>query len=224
VNGSREVLKGGGYFIISRHIGYIDGLILGGLCPSILLSKKEIKKWPLIGAVVAISGTVFVDRLNKNKFSECLKKMVNLLWGKVNVIVFPEGTSTDGTKIKPFQSVFFEAPLLAKASIIPVSISYKNLDGNSITSANRDDICWYGQISFFEHLWNLFRFRRIEAEVTIHEKITPDVFDDNSFARKKLSQFCYRFLCEVAGVKSDFVNHFDKRDSLLVLSKEIEKL
>src|SRR3989338_4144205 len=100
LKGDTGALKEKGNFIITRHVGYTDGLILGGLFPSIFISKREVQGWPVFGAVVWISGTVFVDRVNKNKVSGSLEKIVSLLKKKHNIIIFPEGTSTDGTQIK----------------------------------------------------------------------------------------------------------------------------
>lgn len=216
VKGRLETLKEKGNFIISRHIGYVDGLILGSLLPVMLLSKKEIKGWPLIGQVVWISGTVFVDRDHKNKIAGCLKELVCLLQGKSNVVVFPEGTSTDGTVIKPFQSVFFQAPIAAQAAVVPVTISYKRIDGREINSANKNNIYWYGQIGFFDHLWNLLKCKAIEAEVTIHEKIATLTYQNNSLDRKELCQRCYRLIDEAAQIKNERSIYRDNKDSVLV--------
>ena len=200
--GELQNLKAQGSFIIARHIGYLDGLILGSLFPANLISKKDIQKWPGIGIVVTISGTVFVDRLRKNKVSESLEQMAGLLKNKTNVVVFPEGTSTDGSVIRPFQTVFFQAPISAGSDILPVTISYLAIDGNKIEDSNRNNICWYGQVSFFKHLWALFCFRSIEVTVKIHKKIETKEYTNTSQDRKKLAQICYDVVCEASGVKA----------------------
>lgn len=200
LKGHVETLKEKGNFIISRHIGYLDGLVLGGLMPCILLSKQEITQWPMIGQVVTISGTVFVDRVNKRRVSGCLIRVMSLLQSGINVVVFPEGTSTDGTHIKPFQTVFFQPPIVAQAAIVPVTISYRSLDGQRIDRSNSENICWYGQVKFFDHLWNLFKFRMIEIEVIVHEKIYTDIFEDSSQDRKRLGALCSQIIAEASGI------------------------
>jgi len=202
LKGKLQNLNARGSFIIARHVGYLDGLILGSLFPANLISKKDIQKWPVIGVVVTISGTVFIDRSKKNKISESLDEMAALLKNKTNVVVFPEGTSTDGSEIKPFQTVFFQAPILAGADIIPVTISYLTIDGIKVDGNNCNNVCWYGQVSFFKHLWSLFCFRSIEVEVKIHEKIETKGYSNNSQDRKKIAQICYDLICEASGVKS----------------------
>ncbi len=203
VEGNVAYLKEHGNLIISRHVSYTDGLILGGLTPAVLVSKKDVKKWPLFGQVVAISGTIFVDRMNNKDFSY-LDQMTELLKSKVTVVVFPEGTSTNGAVVKPFQSVFFKAPIEAGASILPVTISYLKIDGAEITAANRGDIVWYGQVGFFNHLWNLLQFNRIDVTVTVHDKIEVKDFSDNSNGRKNLNQRCQQMIVEKAGLH-DFI-------------------
>jgi 1-acyl-sn-glycerol-3-phosphate acyltransferase len=151
--------------------------------------------------VVTVSGTVFVDRSRKNKISEALDRMVGLLKKQINVVVFPEGTSTDGSMIRPFQTVFFQVPLAAGIPILPVKISYLAIDGIKVNDINKNDLCWYGQVSFFNHLWNLFRFRSIDVQVEIHEKIDVTSYVNNSQDRKRMAQLCYDVICEASGTK-----------------------
>lgn len=171
VQGSLEDLKKGGNFVITRHISYIDGLVLGGLVPAAFVSKREIESWPIIGWVVAISGTIFIDRDRKMEISNAIEKIIKFLKQKINVFVFPEGTSSDGSSIFSFQSVFFQAPLTAGASIIPVIISYERIDGVQFNEKNKDDICWYGKMLFFQHLWRVLSFKCIEDQVTVYKKV-----------------------------------------------------
>ena len=217
IRGNREVLNEKGNFIISRHVSYTDGLILGSLLPSILLSKDEIRRWPLIGLVTAISGTVFVDRQKKNKVAEPLEKMIELLKGRINVVVFPEGTSSDGTALKPFQAVFFQAPIAAYSPVVPVTISYVRCDGRRIDEANRGQIFWWGQVSFFEHLWNLLKFRRIDVTVTLHNKISTRHYDDTSLDRKQLCQYCFEYLNQAMGGRTEVV---EARESEVLISHQ----
>jgi len=206
LKGRLETLKERGNFIISRHLSYVDGLVLGGLLPAIFVSKKEIKSWPVIGWVVAISGTIFIDRVNKTKIFDSVQKIAQTLGKKLNVLVFPEGTSTDGSSLKPFQTVFFKAPVVARAGIVPITITYRYLNGVSFDWENRNEICWYGGMNFFKHLWNLLKYKRIDVDVTVHEKFRTSSYEDNSLGRKNISQKCYDFIAGAAGLKIDSVS------------------
>jgi 1-acyl-sn-glycerol-3-phosphate acyltransferase len=190
VSGQTSYLKERGNILMSRHIGYIDGLVLGSLTPAIFVSKNDVKGWPLIGTVVEISGTIFIDRRHKNAIAESLQDIIERLKEKVNIIIFPEGTSTNGETILPFQTPFFSVPLASQASMIPIAIEYRTIDGKMIT--NPHDICWYGQVSFSRHLWRLLSFRHIGVHVTIYDKVKIENGENNSLARKDLAKRCHQ--------------------------------
>ncbi len=194
LEGHPEYLNEQGNFLISRHIGYIDGIILGALTPLTFISKKEIGDWPLIGKVVQISGTIFVDRQNRSRICHCLRKMAGRLKDQINLLIFPEGTSTDGSKVLPFQAPFFSVPIMTRSAIVPITIEYHRLDGKTIAPENRDEICWYNHMKFAPHLWNLLRFRRIDVRVVVHEKISTETYRNTSEDRKKLAQRCHQAL------------------------------
>lgn len=195
MRGEIAALKEKGLLVICRHVGYIDGLILGSLLPVIFVSKKEIKTWPLIGKVVEISGTIFIDRLQKSELNNSLERIAECLSNKLNVLIFPEGTSTDGTSILPFQSSFFGVPIMTKSEILPVTINYQRLDGKAISEQNRNEVYWYNKMGFSKHLWNLLRYKKIEATVTVQEKIAADLLTNTSSDRKLLAKNCHQIIC-----------------------------
>lgn len=194
IEGERELLESRGAFIISNHQGYVDGFVLGSLFPVIYVSKKEVRSWPLIGQWTALCGTVFVDRQHKEKIPLLVEEIVKKLRQKANILVFPEGTSTNGERLLPFQSAPFAAPLRARAAIVPVTLSYKRANGEPVTLANRDKIYWYGDMDFVSHFWNLLALRNIEVSVTIHPKIDTAHYRNNSVSRKQLSQVCHEII------------------------------
>jgi 1-acyl-sn-glycerol-3-phosphate acyltransferase len=191
IDGDKKLLSEGGQLIISRHIGYIDGLVLGGMVPLTFVSKSEIRKWPLIGWVVRVSGTIFVDRQNKSRILQPLRDMESRLKEDLNVLIFPEGTSTDGTRMNPFQTAFFAAPIAARADIIPIIIEYCRIDGKTLDPDSKEIVCWYGTKPFFSHLWNLLKYKRIDVRVTVKEKIRTADYSNTSADRKRLSQHCH---------------------------------
>lgn len=184
----RGLLKEGGHFIITRHVGYIDGLVLAALTPLTFVSKSEVKHWPVLGWVVRVSGTIFINRRQKSAITASLARLQERVRSNINVLLFPEGTSTDGTTIRPFQTPVFAAPLMSQAGILPVVIEYSRIDGRPIR--RRDDICWYGQVPFKNHLWHLLQFSSIEATVTVLETIPTNLVPNTSSARKDLAEKC----------------------------------
>jgi len=194
VEGARDGLAAGGHFIVSNHLGYLDGIVLGSLFPVIFVTKRQVKRWPVIGQLLTLLGTIFVDRENKNDILRVVNRICKTLRQKANVLVFPEGTSTNGEKLLPFQSAFFAAPLTAHAAVVPVTLTYKLIDQQPVSAVNRDRIYWYGDMSFAPHLWDLLGANRIEVSVKIHPAIKTSKLQNDSQARKQLSQSCHEVI------------------------------
>ncbi len=191
VEGKENVVAAGGHYIVCNHLGYLDGIVLGSLFPVIFVTKLQVKRWPVIGQLLTLLGTIFVDRENKNGIASIVDGISLALSGGANVLIFPEGTSTNGERLHPFQSSFFAAPLMARSPVVPLTLSYKSIDHQPVTAANRDRIYWYGDMSFAPHLWDLLGTKRIDVSVKIHPKIDTLQLQNASQGRKELSQACY---------------------------------
>ncbi len=191
VEGNPQNLKSGGYFIVSNHFGYLDGFVLGSLCPVIYVSKREVRQWPLIGPWTALCGTIYIDRRRKDKIPLLVEEINKKLRQKANILLFPEGTSSNGETLLPFQTAPFAAPLRARAPIVPVTLTYKRINHQPLSIINRDEVYWYGDMEFVGHFWNLLAVRSIEVLVQIHPEIETARHENNSLSRKQLSLACY---------------------------------
>jgi 1-acyl-sn-glycerol-3-phosphate acyltransferase len=127
--------------------------------------------------------------------------------------LFPEGTSTNGERLLPFQTVPLAAPLRSRATIVPTTVVYKSIDDKPVSAANRDLIYWYGDMDFVSHFWKLLALRSVEVLVTIQPKIECFRYPDHSAGRKKLAEDCYnRVLGRVSETKSDAEEDLEERD------------
>jgi 1-acyl-sn-glycerol-3-phosphate acyltransferase len=149
-----------------------------------------VQSWPLFGQMVSLAGTIFIDRGERYKTPEFVQKIVGVLNKKINILLFPEGTSTDGSKVLPFQSVFFAAPFIAHSVIVPVVIRYTAIDGQSLSERNKDRVYWYGQEPFFKHLWQFLELRNVDVHVKVCAVIETGNFSSDSYGRKQLSSYC----------------------------------
>jgi 1-acyl-sn-glycerol-3-phosphate acyltransferase len=184
--------NGKGAFFVSNHLSYVDGLVLGALFPLIYISKSELKKWPLIGPMTEFSGTLFIDRQRKNHIADYVNRIADVLKEGVNILFFPEGTSTNGEAFLPFKASFFEAPLRAGAPLVPVSINYHSIDSLAVNRTNRDSVYWYGEMTFADHFFRLLACRRIDVEVKIHPPIDVErLEEDNILQRKRAAELAY---------------------------------
>ena len=191
VTGDEGPLERGGYVIIANHVSYVDGIVLGSIFPIIFVSKREVKNWPIIGQWNVLCGTIFINRQRKVQVASLIKEMTRKLRQEANILLFPEGTSTNGEKILPFQTVPLAAPLRNRSIIVPVTVTYKTIDDRPVTAANRDLVYWYGDMEFVTHFWKLLAVRGVEVLVAIQPKIECFRYSDNSAGRKKLAEDCY---------------------------------
>jgi len=193
ISGQKSILKEKGLFIISSHVSYMDAVILGTLLPGSFATKSEATKIPVFGQAVAVGDSIFIDRKKKSNILHYVNIMAERLRNGINVFNFPEGHATNGTEILSFFPSFFNAPLMSKSAIVPITIDYKKVNGSS--EFNKDDIFWYdGKISLIKHLWRMLRIKRIDVAVTIHEKILCNGHQANSKGRKLISDLCMKRL------------------------------
>ena len=190
VEGDAAQLDAGGYVIISNHFGYLDGIILGSLFPVIFVSKREVKSWPLVGQWTTLCGTVFINRQKKGLIPLAVNEISRRLKEGANILLFPEGAATNGERMLPFQTAPLAAPLRSGATIIPVTLAYQTIEGQPVSTANRDLICCYEGMDFAPHFLKLLELRQVEVRVTIRQKIDCSRYEDNSAGRKRLAEDC----------------------------------
>jgi 1-acyl-sn-glycerol-3-phosphate acyltransferase len=200
VQGDEGQLERGGYVIISNHVGYIDGIVLGALFPVIFVSKREVKSWPVIGQWTALCGTIFINRQRKSLLSLTINEIRRKLKQEANILLFPEGAATNGERMLRFQTAPLAAPLRNRSTIVPVTLAYTRIEQQPVSVANRDLIYCYGEMDFLPHFWQLLALRSVEVRVTIQPKIECFRYEDNSSGRKKLAADCYdRVLGRISG-------------------------
>ena len=191
VDGDEGQLERGGYVIIANHMSYVDGIVLGSIFPIVFVSKKEVRSWPVVGLWNILCGTIFIDRQHKQEVGAMVNRMTAKLKQEANILLFPEGTSTNGERMLPFQTVPLAAPLRSRSIIVPTTLAYKSIDDRPVSPANRDLIYWYGDMDFVSHFWQLLGLRCVEVLVTIQPELECFRYPDSSAGRKKLAEDCY---------------------------------
>ena len=211
VSGDEGQLERGGYVIIANHVSYVDGIVLGSIFPIVFVSKREVRSWPIVGQWNILCGTIFIDRQHKEQVGQLVQEMSRKLKQDANILLFPEGTSTNGERLLPFQTVPLAAPLRSRSIIVPATITYRSIDDRLVSADNRDLIYWYGEMDFITHFWKLLSLRGVEVLVTIQPKVECFRYPDNSLGRKKLAEDCYnRVLGRVTPTNSDQDDELDE--------------
>jgi 1-acyl-sn-glycerol-3-phosphate acyltransferase len=161
---------------LSNHSSWLDILVLGGVLEACFVSKAEVGSWPLVGIVAKLGRTVFVSRSRGATRREAGEMRRRLNAGD-SLILFPEGTSNDGTRVLPFRSAFL-ATADAARQVQPVSLVYDRLGGLPACRRDRPLFAWYGDMEIGSHFWRLARRSGTRATVLLHEPFSPAALPD----------------------------------------------
>ncbi len=166
---------------LANHSSWLDIVVLGGVLEAPFVSKSEVGDWPLIGTVARLGRTVFISRARGRTGGEA-NAMRDRLTAGDSLILFPEGTSSDGCRVLPFRSSFL-AVADAAERVQPVSVGYDRLGGLPACRRDRSVFAWYGDMDIGRHAWRLARHPGLRATVVLHEPVPPSAIPD----RKALS-------------------------------------
>jgi 1-acyl-sn-glycerol-3-phosphate acyltransferase len=147
--------------VVSNHLSYVDIAALGSACPCAFGSTAEVRAWPFIGWAAGRAGTVFVRRAHRREVAGQIEDIKQALARGVPVVLFPEGTSTDGSQVLPFRSALLQAALETGCDVTPAALRYR---ADPPVDAVRD-ICWWGGVGFVPHLWRFLTLPSFEVAV-----------------------------------------------------------
>ncbi len=168
---------------VSNHSSWLDILVLGGRLEASFISKEQVATWPVIGLIAKLGRTLYVRRRRSSTGVERDDMQARLRQGD-NLILFPEGTTSDGSRVMPFRSAFLSvAELPATAAglppiVQPVSVVYDRLGYLPTGRASRPVFAWYGDMNIGSHFWRLAQFRGLRATVLLHAPLDPRDFPD----------------------------------------------
>ena len=176
---------------VSNHLSYLDIPLIGSYVFGSFVARGDLSGWPLFGYMSKMQQTIFISRERgdaaegKNQLEKQLKE------GK-NLIIFAEGTSSDGSAVLPFKSSLFglamEKPAGNPLQVQPITISLLEVDGRPATcGAVRDLYAWHGDMDLVPHIRQFAKLRGAKLKVTFHPPRDAASYTD----RKKLCQDCY---------------------------------
>ncbi|SEH27437.1 lysophospholipid acyltransferase family protein [Magnetospirillum fulvum] len=180
---------------VANHASYLDIIVLGSLIPACFIAKAEVAGWPGFGLLARLARTVFVDRRPTATARE-RDSVRHRLENGDSLILFAEGTSSDGNRVLAFKSALLsvaETGLTGADGIVrplpvqPVSLAYTRLDGLPLTRAMRPFLAWYGDMTLAGHLLGALGLGRVTVEVTFHPATSLASFP----SRKDLTVHCH---------------------------------
>jgi 1-acyl-sn-glycerol-3-phosphate acyltransferase len=178
--------------LVSNHTSWLDIPVLSAVAPVSFVAKKEVGSWPFVASLARLQRTVFVDRTRRTAVGETTDEMAQRLAQGDALVLFAEGTSTDGNRVLPFRSSLFAAAKPAANAgtgarpvvVQSVAIVYQRLHGVPLGRADRPLVGWYGDMDMQSHAWELLQAGPLDVVVRIGPPVPLDDFLD----RKELAE------------------------------------
>jgi len=181
---------GPGTLFISNHMSWMDIPVLGSALDTDFIAKSDVKSWPVIGPLSQRSGTLFVTREERHRVHHQAQQIGLKLRSGRSLVLFAEGTTSDGVDLLPFRSSLFEAAVHAER-IQPLAIGYHRGDGARLTDEELRVIGWTGDEELLSNLAQVSRLW-LRAEV----RLAPHFRPDPEMSRKALAERCRNAVSE----------------------------
>ena len=181
---------------VSNHSSWLDIPVLGSRLDACFVAKEEVGSWPVIRTVARLGRTVYVRR-NRSSLGRERDDMAQRLKAD-NLVLFPEGTTSDGSRVLPFRSAFLSiaeqkaTPSGRTPLIQPVSVVYDQLAGLPTGRAARPLFAWYGDMEIGPHFWVLAQHKGLRCTMLLHPPLDPERFD----GRKSLAAAAFTVVAD----------------------------
>jgi 1-acyl-sn-glycerol-3-phosphate acyltransferase len=175
--------------LLANHTSWLDIPVLASVAPVSFVAKQEIANWPVIGFLARAQRSVFIDRDRRNSVGAQAAEMAGRLSRGDAIVLFAEGTSSDGNHVLPFRSALVGAAQRAmatngSATVQPVAIAYQRMHGLPLGRQHRPLVAWYGAADLFPHLKRVLSEGGIDVRVVFGPPYRLTAGDD----RKALTQ------------------------------------
>lgn len=185
---------------VSNHVSWVDILVLGHVIRGCFIAKKDMIDWPILGYLSSLQRTIFIDRDRRTDVRAQRDEMHSRMQRGDDLILFPEGTTSNGGGVLPFKSALFGVTenflqmepdaqgRVMELMIQPVTLVYKRVNNMPTIRANRPRVAWYGDMEVGSHFKQFLRLMKVEVEVHFHEPVSRNLFK----TRKELAAYCHR--------------------------------
>ncbi|MBW7947692.1 MAG: 1-acyl-sn-glycerol-3-phosphate acyltransferase, partial [Sphingomonadaceae bacterium] len=168
--------RGRPLLIAANHVSWTDIMALGAATDVHFIAKAEVSGWPLFGRLAKLQRTVFIDRTRPRRAGAQAGEIAARLARGEPMVLFPEGTTSDGNTVLPFKSSLFAAAQMAmgtegRAAVQPVAIVYTRLHGMPMSRRERMRAAWIGDQTLVPHLARLMREGGIDVEIHFGEPV-----------------------------------------------------
>ena len=159
--------------VLANHVSWLDIPVMGSLQPLSFIAKSEIAGWPVIGVLAKLQRTVFIERARRSATAEVNAAVAHRLVRGEAIVLFAEGTTSDGNRVLPFRASLVGAaraaladPSVDRIDLRPLAVAYTRRNGLPVTRRERPEIAWYGDMELAPHLLAFVRGGPLDAVVT----------------------------------------------------------
>jgi 1-acyl-sn-glycerol-3-phosphate acyltransferase len=175
---------------VSNHVSWVDIVVIGSITPVAFVAKREVASWPLVGVTAKMQRTVFVDRGRRHQTGDAVSEIAKRVASGTSVVLFAEGTSSDGNRVLPFRSALLGAieDQSGGGSILmqPMAITYVGQHGLPMGRQHRPLVAWYGDLDFMPHIKAFIERGAVDALVTYGDPVPADRDMDRKAMSKRL--------------------------------------
>lgn len=190
--------------VVANHSSWLDIPVVSAVAPVSFIAKKEVGTWSFVSSLARLQRTVFVDRERRISVGDTTAEILNRLRAGDSLVLFPEGTSSDGNRVLPFKTSLFAAakpsalraenrkataagatPANHQVVVQTMTIVYTRLWGVSMLRSDRPIVGWYGDMEMAPHAWQFLQAGPVDVVVRIGQPVPLDAFMD----RKALARF-----------------------------------
>ena len=180
--------------LVSNHVSWLDISALSAVAPVSFVAKAEVGTWPFVSLLAKLQRSVFIDRSRRTLVKDKAGEIAERLAQGDNIVLFAEGTSSDGNRILPFRSSLFSAASLTpnaandngpEAVVQTVAIAYTHLHGLPILRHERPMVAWYGEMDMLSHAWNVLKSGPLDVTIRLGQPVRLASLRD----RKELAAF-----------------------------------
>jgi 1-acyl-sn-glycerol-3-phosphate acyltransferase len=159
------------FLLVGNHLGIIDIMLIASVRNVLFVTSVEMKNTPFLGTLAEMASCIFVERRSRAHMQNEIKNIREALEQGYNVVLYPEGTSTNGERVLPFKKAMITAAAGTGVPILPMVLNFTHVNGEKMHWKWRNHICWYGDHSFVGWLFKMASLREVRAEIEFLEPI-----------------------------------------------------
>jgi 1-acyl-sn-glycerol-3-phosphate acyltransferase len=180
----------GNVLIVANHISWLDIFVLNTIEPARFIAKSELRRWPLVGHLIAGCGTLFLERGSRRDAHRVNQHARDVLAAGDTIAIFPEGTTTDGNTLLPFHGSLLQPVVDAGGVVQPIAIRYCSPDG-----IYSEAPAYVGETTFMASFWRVLGEHTLVVELTL-----PPALAARDRHRRELSRESENAIREALGL------------------------